>query len=57
MTEYDIHKLFAEQVTKDTVTSLHANGGVLEVRYADGTMEVYAKRRWRKKSKLIQKRI
>jgi len=57
MTEYDIHKLFAEQVTKDTVTSLHANGGVLEVRYADGTMEVYTKRRWRKKLKLIQKRI
>ena len=54
MTEYDIHKLFAEQVIKDTVTSLHANGGVLEVRYADGTMEVYAKKRWRKKLKLIQ---
>jgi len=57
MTEYDIHKIFEEQVTKDTVTSLHANGGVLEVRYADGTMEVYAKRRWRKKLKLIQKRV
>ena len=57
MTEYDIHKLFEEQVTKDTVTSLHANGGVLEVRYADETMEVYAKKRWRKKLKLIQKRI
>ena len=57
MTEYDIHKLFEEQVTKDTVTSLHANGGVLEVRYADGTMEVYANKRWRKKLKLIQKRI
>ena len=57
MTEYDIHKIFEEQVTKDTVTSLHANGGVLEVRYADGTMEVYAKRKWRKKLKLIQKRI
>jgi len=56
MTEYDVHKMYAEQITKDTVTSLHANNGVLEVRYADGTMEVYAKRKWRKKLKLIQKR-
>lgn len=43
MTEYDVHKMYADQISKDTVSSLHANHGVLEVRYADGTMEVYKK--------------
>tara|TARA_R110002020_G_scaffold215629_2_gene422894 strand:- start:777 stop:950 length:174 start_codon:yes stop_codon:yes gene_type:complete len=57
MTEYDVHKMYAEQVTKDTVTSLHANGGVLEVRYADGTMEVYKQTKLKKKLKLIKKRV
>jgi len=56
MTEYDVHKMYADQVNKDTISSLHANHGVLEVRYADGTMEVYKKSKWRKKSKLIKKR-
>ena len=37
MTEYDVHKMYADQVNKDTISSLHANHGVLEVRYADGT--------------------
>jgi len=56
MTEYDVHKMYADQVSKDTISSLHANHGVLEVRYADGTMEVYKKSKWRKKLKLIKKR-
>jgi hypothetical protein len=56
MTEYDVHKMYADQVNKDTISSLHANHGVLEVRYADGTMEVYKKSKWRKKLKLIKKR-
>jgi hypothetical protein len=56
MTEYDVHKMYAEQVTKDTVTSLHANGGVLEVRYADGTMEIYKKRKWVRGFKKIRNR-
>lgn len=56
MTEYDIHKMYADQVNKDTISSLHANNGLFEVRYADGTMEVYKKSKWRKKLKLIKKR-
>ena len=56
MTEYDVHKMYADQVNKDTISSLHANHGVLEVRYVDGTMEVYKKSKWRKKLKLIKKR-
>jgi hypothetical protein len=56
MTEYDVHKIYADQVTKNTVTSLHANGGVLEVRYADGTMEVYKKRKWVRGFKKIRER-
>ena len=56
MTEYDVHKMYADQISKDTVSSLHANHGVLEVRYADGTMEVYKKSKWGKKLKLIKKR-
>ena len=56
MTEYDIHKLYVEQVEKNRITSLHANGGVLEVRYADGTMAIYKKSKWRNKFKLIRRR-
>jgi len=56
MTEYDIRPMYEEQVRKDTITSLHANGGVLEVRYADGTMAIYKKSKWRNKFKLIKKR-
>ena len=51
MTEYDVHKMYEEQVEKNRITSLHADHGVLEVRYADGTMEVYKKSRWRSKLK------
>ena len=56
MTEYDVHKMYAEQVEQNRITSLHANHGVLEVRYADGTMEVYKKSRWRTKLKKIRRR-
>jgi hypothetical protein len=56
MTEYDVHKMYEEQVEKNRITSLHANHGVLEVRYADGTMEVYKKSRWRSKLKKIRRR-
>lgn len=56
MTEYDVHKMYEEQVEKNRITSLHANHGVLEVRYADGTMAVYKKSRWRTKLKKIRRR-
>ena len=56
MTEYDVHEMYKEQVEKNRITSLHANDGVLEVRYADGTMEVYKKSRWRSKLKKIRRR-
>ena len=56
MTEYDVHKMYAEQVEQNRITSLHANHGVLEVRYADGTMAVYRKSRWRTKLKKIRRR-
>ena len=56
MTEYDVHKMYADQQTKDQVTSLHADKGVLEVRYADGTMEIFKKRKLLKGFKLIKKR-
>ena len=56
MTEYDVHKMYEEQVEKNRITSLHADHGVLEVRYAEGTMEVYKKSRWRSKLKKIRRR-
>ena len=56
MTEYDVHEMYKEQVEKNRITSLHANNGVLEVRYADGTMEIFATSKWRKKLKLIRRR-
>ena len=56
MTEYDVKKMYAEQQTKDQVTSLHADKGVLEVRYADGTMEIFKKRKLLKGFQLIKKR-
>ena len=57
MTEYDIHKIFEEQVTKDTVTSLHANGEYLRLGMRMERWKSMLKRRWRKKLKLIQKRV
>ena len=56
MTEYDVHKMYADQVSKDTISSLHANNGLFEVRYADGTMEIYKRSKWINKLKLIKKR-
>ena len=56
MTEYDVYKIFHEQQHKDQVTSLHADNGIIELRFADGTMEGYKKSKWRKKLKLIKKR-
>ena len=53
MTEYDVHKMYEEQKTKDQVTALHADKGVLEVRYADGTMEIFKKRKLLKLKKKI----
>jgi hypothetical protein len=56
MTEYDIHKLYAEQQERNRVTALHADNGVIELRYADGTTEIYKKRKWLKGFKLIRRR-
>ena len=56
MTEYDVHEMYKEQVEKNRITSLHANDGVLEVRYADGTMEIFTKSKWRNKLKKIRRR-
>ena len=56
MTEYDVHEMYKEQVEKNRITSLHANNGILEVRYADGTMEIFTKSKWRNKLKKIRRR-
>mgnify|MGYP003116513597 FL=1 len=56
MTQYDVKAMYEKQRQKDTVTSLHADHGVLQVRYADGTMAVYKASRWSNKLKLINKR-
>ena len=56
MTEYDAHKIFEEQQEHDRVTALHADKGVIELRYADGTTEIYKKRKWLKGFKLIRRR-
>ncbi len=56
MTEYDVHEMYEEQVEKNRITSLHANNGILEVRYADGTMEIFTKSKWRNKLKKIRRR-
>ena len=55
MTEYDVHKMYAEQQEKDTITALHANNGVLTVHFKDDTMEVW-KLNWRGKLKRIKRR-
>jgi hypothetical protein len=38
--------LYEQQQEHDRVTALHANNGVLTVHYADGTIEVYKKRKF-----------
>ncbi len=57
MTEYDAHKMYADLIERDRITYLHANGGVIEIGYADGTMAIYKKSKWRNKFKLIKKRV
>ena len=54
MTEYDVHKIFEEQQEHNRVTALYADNGVIELRYADGTAEIYKK--WLKGFKLIRRR-
>jgi len=56
MTEYDAHRIFQEQRDRDRITALHADNGVIELRYADGTKEIYKKRKWLKGFKLIRRR-
>ena len=55
MTEYDVHKMYAEQQKRDTITALHGNNGVLTVHFENGTIEVW-KRNWRGKLKRIKTR-
>jgi len=57
MTEYDAHKMYADLIERDRITYLHANGGVIEIGYADGTQEVYKRHKFRNKFKLIKKRV
>ena len=56
MTEYDVHKILKEQEDRDQVTSLYADNGVIELRFADGTTGVYKKRKWVKGFKIIRRR-
>jgi hypothetical protein len=56
MTEYDVKKMYAEQQERERITSLHANGGIIEIRYADGTSTQFKRSRWRKKFKQIKSR-
>jgi hypothetical protein len=56
MTEYDVRKLYEQQQEHDRITALHANHGVLTVHYADGTVEVYKKRKFLKGLKKIRSR-
>lgn len=56
MTEYDVRKLYEQQQEHDRITALHANNGVLTVHYADGTLEVYKKRKFLKGLKKIRSR-
>lgn len=55
MTQYDIHKLYAEQEERNKITSLYADNGVLTVYFGDGTIEIW-KRNWRGKLKKIKGR-
>jgi len=50
MTQYDIFPVYEKLILKDQITSVHYNNGIREIRYADGTLELY------KEDKLIQKR-
>lgn len=56
MTEYDAHKMYKEILEKERVTSLHANNGIIEIRYADGTSTQFKRSRWTNKFKQIKER-
>ena len=57
MTEYDdVQKMYKDILEKEQVTSLHANNGIIEIRYADGTMTQFKRSKWRKKFKKIKSR-
>ncbi len=56
MTEYDVHKMYKEIVERERISYLHANNGVIELGYADGTKEVYKKSKWRNKYIKIRSR-
>lgn len=56
MTEYDVKKLYQDVLEKERITSLHANNGIIEIRYADGTSTQFKRSRWRKKFKQIKER-
>ena len=56
MTEYDVKKLYQDVLEKERITSLHANNGIIEIRYADGTSTQFKRSRWRKKFKKIKER-
>tara|TARA_R100000329_G_C7564651_1_gene199737 strand:- start:187 stop:360 length:174 start_codon:yes stop_codon:yes gene_type:complete len=56
MTEYDVHKMYKEIVEREKISYLHANNGVIELGYADGTKEVYKKSKWRNKYIKIRNR-
>tara|TARA_R100001377_G_scaffold68088_1_gene43368 strand:+ start:259 stop:420 length:162 start_codon:yes stop_codon:yes gene_type:complete len=50
MTEYDIFPVYEKIINDNKITSVHYNNGIREIRYADGTLELY------KEDKLIKKR-
>tara|TARA_R100000700_G_C3156717_1_gene133799 strand:- start:1019 stop:1192 length:174 start_codon:yes stop_codon:yes gene_type:complete len=56
MTEYDAHKIFEEQQERNKISAVHADKGVIELWYADGTKEVYKRRKWLRSFKLIRRR-
>ena len=55
MTEYDAHKIYADEQEKNRITSLYADNGVLTIYFADDTIEVW-KNNWRGKLKQIKRR-
>ena len=55
MTEYDAHKIHADEQEKNRITSLYADNGVLTIYFADDTIEVW-KKNWRGKLKQIKRR-
>ena len=50
MTEYDIFPVYEKIINDNKITSVHYNNGIREIRYSDGTQELY------KEDKLIKKR-